>query len=51
MTAFEIGYHEIIEDALWSLCIIPGMEALCQRLKNELIYYYKWRQQLSSEFV
>ena len=48
MTAFEIGYHEIIEDALWSLCIIPGMEQLCQRLKNELIYYYRCRSQSKS---
>ena len=45
MDCLTIGYYELLEDALWSLCVLEGMEELCERMMNELKYYYRCRSQ------
>ncbi len=41
MTCLEIGYYSLLEDSLWILCTIAGTEKLCERIINELKYYYR----------
>lgn len=41
MTCLEIGYYTLLEDALWLLCLTKGAEEVCERMMNELKYYYR----------
>jgi len=43
MTCLGIGYYELLEDSLWHLCTIKGTQEICERIIQELKYYYRWK--------